>query len=243
MKIACISDIHGNRLALLRVIEDLIQNRTDKLFVLGDLAMGGYDPNFVIEKFFDLKILDPDDIEIIQGNTDRLIFEYSNELFKKMVQINPLMAYALQQDIKEIKKENVEKLKTLKENKIVEIYGVKFMLCHGSPRRQDENILPDTPVNTVEDAVSNCGADVIVCGHTHIPCGFSLESGKTVVNAGSIGRPMSEDKTPCYLMITINPSGEFSFEHKKVKYDNKKVAKIIENRGFKRADEFAKLYI
>ena len=67
MKIACISDIHGNKLALDNVLSDIQKNGADKIFILGDLAMGGYDPNYTIEKLFSL-----DNTEIIQGNTDKL---------------------------------------------------------------------------------------------------------------------------------------------------------------------------
>ena len=72
---------------------------------------------------------------------------------------------------------------------------------------------------------------------------FSLESGKTVVNVGSVGRSMTKDKMPIYLLMTVNSDGSFSFEHKKVKYDNKKVAEIIKNRNFKESLDFSKLYL
>ena len=121
--------------------------------------------------------------------------------------------------------------------------GVKFELCHGSPRKQDENIYPDMSLDFVEEAVKNSKADVILCGHTHIPCGYSLNSGKTLVNVGSVGRSMTDDKMPVYLLISINQEGQFSFEHKKVKYDNKAVSKIIEKRDFKESLEFSKLYV
>lgn len=238
MKIACISDIHGNKLALDSVLENIKLNGADKIFVLGDLAMGGYDPNYTIEKIFSLK-----DVEIIQGNTDKLIVDFNEPLFNDMKVKNPLMAGALNLDVKEITEENKEKLKNLPVNKIVEIENVKIELCHGSPRRQDENIFPDTPIETVEEAVSKTPADIILCGHTHIPCGFSLNSGKTVVNVGSVGRSMTSDKTPYYLLITVNSKGEFSFEHKKVIYDNKKVSEIIKQRKFENSLEFSKLYI
>lgn len=238
MKIACISDIHGNKLALDNVLSDIQKNGADKIFILGDLAMGGYDPNYTIEKLFSL-----DNTEIIQGNTDKLIVDYSSSLYENLHKVNPIMAGALKLDDVEIKDENKEKLKNLPVKKDVEILGVKFELCHGSPRKQDENIYPDMPLDFVEEAVKNSKADVILCGHTHIPCGYSLNSGKTLVNVGSVGRSMTDDKMPVYLLISINQEGQFSFEHKKVKYDNKAVSKIIEKRDFKESLEFSKLYV
>ena len=238
MKIACISDIHGNKLALDNVLEDIKKQGADKIFCLGDLAMGGYDPNYTVEKLFFL-----DNIEIIQGNTDKLIVDFNEELNSFLQKVNPLMGGALELDDKEVTNSNKEKLKNLPVNKTVEINNIKFELCHGSPRKQDENIFPDTPVDVVEEAVKDSAADIILCGHTHIPCGFSLESGKTLINVGSVGRSMTKDKMPVYLLVTINSDGSFSFEHRKVIYDNKKVSEIIKNRNFKTALEFSKLYV
>ena len=238
MKIACISDIHGNKIALDNVLDDIKKEGADKILVLGDLAMGGYDPNYTIEKIFSIE-----NVEIIQGNTDKLIVNYSDEMYNSMYPKNPLMAGALKLDVVEIKNENKELLKNLPENKMVDIEGIKILIAHGSPRKQDENIFPDAPINEVEEMVKNSPCDLIFVGHTHIPCGFSLESGKTVVNVGSVGRSMTKDKMPIYLLMTVNSDGSFSFEHKKVKYDNKKVAEIIKNRNFKESLDFSKLYL
>lgn len=238
MKIACISDIHGNKLALESILKDIEFMGADRIFCLGDLAMGGYDPNYTIEKLFSLE-----NIDIVQGNTDKLIVDFNEELNSFLHKANPLMAGALELDDKEITIENKNLLKNLPISKTVEIDNIKFELCHGSPRAQDENIFPDTSINIVEEACKNSKAEIILCGHTHIPCGFSLESGKTLINVGSVGRSMTKDKMPVYLLITINPDGSFSFEHRRVIYDNKKVSKIIEKRNFKNALEFSKLYI
>lgn len=238
MKIACISDIHGNKLALDNVLKDIEKEGADKIFVLGDLAMGGYDPNYTIEKLFSLN-----NTEIIQGNTDKLIIDYNKNLYEKLFNAYAIMANALKLDVQVITDENKTRLENLPVQKNIEIEGVKFELCHGSPRAQDENIYPDLKPEQVEEMVKNSSAEIILCGHTHIPCGYSLESGKTVINVGSIGRSMTKDKMPVYLLITINQNGSLNFEHKRVLYDNKKVSEIISERGFELDKEFAKLYI
>lgn len=243
MKIAIISDIHGNKIALDNVLSSIEQNGVDKIFVLGDLAMGGYDPNYTIEKLFQLKETMGDNFEIIQGNTDKLIVNFTKEFYDNFYDKNPLMFSALALDDVEIKSENKKLLANLDEQKLVTVNGVKILLTHGSPRKQDENLFPDTPIETVEEATNNTNADVVLCGHTHIPCGFSLNTNKTVVNVGSVGRSMTDDKMPIYLLMTINQNGEYSFEHKKVYYDNKKVAEIIKKRDFKHSEEFSKLYL
>lgn len=234
MKIAVISDIHGNKLALDAVLDDIKKNNTDTILVLGDLAMGGYDPNYTIEKIFSLP-----NAKIIQGNTDKLIVDYNDELYLKMKHANPLMAEALKLDDKEITPENKEKLKNLPVNLSYD----RFLMVHGSPRRQDENLYPDSSIEFLNEVVKDVKEEIVLCGHTHLPCGFSLEVGKTIVNVGSIGRSMTNDRMPVYLQIEINQNGECLMEHKVIKYDNKKVADIIANRGFPLSKDFSKLYL
>lgn len=243
MKIAVISDVHGNKSALDKVLDDIKQKKADKIYCLGDIAMGGYDPNYTIDKLFELKNKMNDDFEIIQGNTDKLIVDYNDTLYEKMLKANPLMAQALNLDVKIIDDDKKRLLSNLNIDKILTVNGVKIHLVHGSPRKQDENIFPDTPSSEVEKMVETSPADVILCGHTHIPCGFSLNSGKTVVNAGSIGRSMTKDKMPVYLLMTIDSNGVYSFEHIKVKYDNKQTAQLIKERNFELSEEFSKLYL
>ncbi len=238
MKIGVISDIHGNAEALNNVLKDIELKGAEKIFCLGDLAMGGYDPNYTIEKIFSLK-----NCEIIQGNTDKLIVDYNNEVYNDLYKKDPLMANALKLDVVEITDSNKQRLKNLPEQKEVDVYGVNFLLCHGSPRKQNENLYPDTDIKIVEEAARNTNADIVLTGHTHMPCGFTLNDGKIIVNAGSVGRSRTKDKMPVYLLITVNKDKTCEFEHRRIIYDNKKVSKIIEERDFEFSKEFSKLYI
>lgn len=243
MKIAIISDIHGNKLAFDNVIKSTKQNGCEKIFCLGDIALGGYDPNYIIEKCRELQLSMGRNFEIIQGNTDKMIANYSEEVFLKVKEKAPSMAYALKDDIRIINKQHFAYLGSLPETKIITLWNVKIQLVHGSVRRQDENMYPYTPVEEIEAMCSRSSADVIFAGHTHIPCGFTLRNGQNVVNAGSVGRSMTPDRTPVYAIMDIDDNGHYSIEHKFVEYDNKKVSKLIASRGFEQADELAKMYL
>ncbi len=96
MKIAIISDIHGNKLALDTVLENIKENNCDKIFCLGDIAMAGYDPNYTIEKCIELQSTMGRNFEIIQGNTDKFIANYSTDLHAKIAEKSEPMANALQ---------------------------------------------------------------------------------------------------------------------------------------------------
>lgn len=238
MKIAVISDIHANTSALEAALDKIKSLKTDKIFCLGDILMAGYDPNGTAKIITKL-----DNLEIIQGNTDKMVACFSEELLEKAKKKSPCMGYALEDDLKIINEKYKDFVRNLPESKYIEINGLKIQLVHGSPRQQDENIYPNLALEDVEKMVESSSADLILCGHTHIPCGYSLESGKTVVNVGSIGRSMTEDKMPYWAMLDIDDNGTFQIEHTSVKYDNKKVSEYIKNRGFKCALDLAKMYI
>ena len=240
MKIGIISDIHGNSLALDAVLKDFEIRGVEKVFCLGDLAMAGYDPNYTIETIKNLP-----NLEIIQGNTDKMIVEFDPEIINRVKDIphGACMAHALIDDVKIIKKENIEYLASLPETKELELDDIKICLCHGTPRRQNENMFPDTPVNTVEEMVAGTNANLIFNGHTHLPCGFQLNSNKTVVNVGSVGRPMQEDKRPVYVLLETFGEGKFQLTHHFVQYDNKKAYDKIIERKFPECEELANMLI
>ncbi len=234
MKAAIISDIHGNFQALEAVLADIKQSNCDKMFCLGDLALAGPEPVRVVE------FIQKQDWTIIQGNTDELIAHYSPALFKVVQEKFPLMANALTADVQLLNNEQKEFLKKLPTQLELEIEGVKVLLVHGSPRKNNENIFPDMPLAEIEEMLVGVSADVVFCGHTHVPCGY--QASKTVVNVGSIGRPMTSDAMPCYVIANFN-DGSFELEHKFVDYDRQTAAKILSERDFDGAKEIAELLI
>ena len=243
MKIAVISDIHANKDAYDKVFEDITQFNPDKIFCLGDLILAGYNPNYICEKIFELKDKYDENFTIIQGNTDKMIANCNEELLQNAKNAFPCMGYSLEQDVKITNKKYIDFVRTLPEKKQVIVNGIKIDLVHGSPRNQSENIYPELMNDTVEQMVADSNADLILCGHTHLPCGYTLNSGKTVINVGSVGRSMTNDKNAVYLQLTIDSNGKFYSEHRIIKYDNEKVSKHILARNFKHCEELASMYI
>jgi len=90
--------------------------------------------------------------------------------------------------------------------------------------------------------VREIDAQVILCGHTHIPCGFQTSSKKTVVNVGSVGRPFTQEPKSCYLKITIN-NGKCVFEHKFVEYNIDRAVMKLRGRNFAGANKLANTLI
>ncbi len=240
MKIGIISDIHGNMDALKKVLDALKDEGCNKIFCLGDLAMAGPEPNRTVD--FVKELFDTSDFTLIQGNTDFMLSHYSEEIYNKLFSLNIVMANAYRADKEELSEDNIKFLSSLPETKEIEISGVKILLVHGSPRKQDENIFPDLPLEQVEEMISDTNADLIFCGHTHLPCGYQTKTGKTVVNVGSVGRPFSLYPEACCAILDIKDSS-FEIKHKLIKYDFMSASKKLESRKFKGSDKLAKMLI
>lgn len=236
MKIAVISDIHGNMEAIDAVMADIEKKGCEKLFVLGDYAMAGPEPKAAVDYFMQKE--NDSNVVMIQGNTDAMITNYSFDLYDSLKEKAPVMAEALKDDAKQLGVQEKLFLTNLPIQKEVNIDGVSFLLVHGSPRKNNEDILPTTPMEEVEKMLENVDAQVVLCGHTHIPCGFQTENRKTVINVGSVGRPFTPEPKSCYLTIVVN-EGKCVFEHHFVEYDKQQASEKLKKRNFWGADRVA----
>ena len=237
MKVAVISDLHGNMQALEKVCEDIENNKCEMVFCLGDLAMAGPQPRATVDF-----VKRQNNWTVIQGNTDKLISGISQEELSHMKQKFPVMANALVEEILFMEDERKDFLRNLPPEKKLEIEGVKIHLVHGSPRKNNENIFPDMPVSEIEEIISPSDADIIFCGHTHIPCGYQTNKKQTVVNAGSVGRPMTPNARACYVIANFE-NGGFSIEHRLLDYDRELAAEIILQRDFEGKEKIARMLL
>ena len=228
-------------MALESVLEDIQSKGCDKILFLGDYVLAGPEPVYTLN--FCMSLYEHDNVEMIQGNTDEMIANYSQEVFDNVSKGAPIMANALKEDVSLLTETQINFLKNLPKQKSLIIDGVKILMVHGSPRRNNEDIMPDTPLSSVEEMVKDTQESLILCGHTHIPCGFQTNSGKTVVNDGSVGRPFTETPNSCYAIITTLGNGKFEVEHNFVEYDNIEASKVLASRNFEGANKLAGMLI
>ena len=240
IKIAVISDIHGNMQALEKVLADIKAEKCDKILCLGDIAMAGPEPVKATQLI--KKMIEEGKITVIQGNTDEFIANFDKPLEDKVKTAFPVMGNALENDVKIMPAELIEFLKNLPKTAEITIEKKKILLVHGSPRKNDENITPDLPLEEVEKMIESTDADLIFCGHTHVPCGYQTMTKQTVVNVGSVGRPFTPRPQACYVVAEFF-DGNFNVMHKFVSYDNEKAAKILAEREFVGADKLAQILI
>lgn len=237
MKVAVLSDIHGNFQALESVMEDVKANNCEQVFCLGDLAMAGPQPRMVIDY-----VRKQNNWTVIQGNTDKMISDFSPEILQNVKNNFPVMANALADDVIFIEEDKKDYLRNLPAQKELTLEGVKVLLVHGSPRRNNEDILPDMPLKVIEEMLEGTDADLIFCGHTHIPAGYQTNKKQTVVNVGSAGRPMTDEPKACYVIADFQDGG-FSIEHRFIDYDRQTAADIMSARNFDGADKLAQMIL
>lgn len=224
MKWALFSDIHANIRALDRVLEAIDRENPDKVICLGDLVGYGANPNEVIDRLRERKI------PTIMGNYDDGV-GYDRE--------DCGCAYTTKED-RELGDRSLAWSKTavIPENKNYlrrllpeireKVKGWEILLVHGSPRKINEYLFVDRPEERVAPMLKKTGADIVICGHTHLPYHKNIE-GIHLINTGSVGKPKSGSPEADFVIINFAEELEVSF--RKVKYDWEAAADDIIKAG------------
>jgi predicted phosphodiesterase len=176
MRIAAVSDIHGNLLALDAVLEDIRIQGADVIVNLGDLVSGPLQPRETAARLIALHA------PTIRGNHERYV------LRADPARMGPSDRYAF------------ETLLDEQRDWIASLPATAWLqdsvlLVHGTPRSDEEYFLETVTEHgcraaTTSEILERTGdiqASLILCGHTHVPRAVLLEDGRTIVNPGSVG--------------------------------------------------------
>ncbi|MED3801025.1 metallophosphoesterase family protein [Lysinibacillus xylanilyticus] len=231
MKIAVISDIHGNKDALKAVLEDIKYRSIDKIYNLGDTLYG---PLFPLETY---EMIKSTDIKSVSGNCDRILLQSSSE--------NPTVQYVI--DVLS------EEHKSWLMNLPFSIQTDDFYFCHASPENDELYMLNEITPNGVTlkqteeimNLVKDIPQHIIFCGHSHLPTIVYLPNNKIIINPGSVGLPAYEEAEPFYYKIESGSpfanytvvekrNGEWIIEQLSISYDTTEV--IIQSEGQNRSD-------
>lgn len=192
MRIAAISDIHGNRLALEAVLEDIATRQVDVTVNLGDILSGPLDPVGTAEMLMKL------DLPTVRGNHERQVLYDPQEKLGKTDAFTRGALTARERDW-------IASLpSTLK-------LSDEVFLCHGTPgsdlvyfmEKIDGDRTRCADLATVDARAGDCRASLILCGHTHVPRSLRLSDGRLVVNPGSVGLQAYGDLEPSVHWVEV----------------------------------------
>ncbi|MBU9342787.1 metallophosphoesterase family protein [Burkholderia multivorans] len=185
MKIAALSDIHGNLAALDAVLADIRRRGADVIVNLGDIVSGALHPAETADRLIAL------DLPTIKGNHERQLLSGDRESLR--------LSDRWARD-------------TLRDAHLAWIAALPprlmldddVLMVHGTPASDLayflETVTPDgcraaTP-DEIAQRAGNETASLILCGHTHVPRAATLEDGRLIVNPGSVGLQAYADDHP-----------------------------------------------
>lgn len=223
-RITIFGDIHGNLPALEAVLADIDAHEPSPLYCLGDLVGYGTFPNEVTQIIRERKI------PTIMGNYDQGVGNSSDDCGCAYTskEAEALGKRSIAWTNQHTSEDNKLFLRQLPANIPLRLGGLRVLLVHGSPRKINEYLFADRPDATLERLLDLADADVLVCGHTHIPYHRILPSGRHVVNAGSVGKPKDGNSQACYVVLEANNS-ELQVIFRRIQYDIESAARAIED--------------
>lgn len=232
MRLAVLSDLHGNLIALDAVLADLqTQGPIDAYWVLGDLAAIGYDPVTPLERVVGLP-----NVRCVRGNTDRYVVTGDLPLREEQVRADPALLTQYMESARAFGWTRgyltasgwFDWLANLPlEQRLRLPDGTRLLAVHASPGRDDEpGIRAEHSDAEVEALLAGCEADLVLVGHTHRALDRQV-SGVRVVNPGSISNPLPAGGPARYALVEADQEG-YTIQQREVAYDHDAVIHAIE---------------
>ncbi len=218
MRIAIVSDIHGNAHALGRCLDDLRERGgADVIVAAGDLCLDGPKPEKVLAR------LDAVGAQCLRGNTDRLIG------LGDLAQMDEEDARAVSWARDRIGPERTRGLAGLPLTLTFGNGEDGLLVCHANPRSDDEHVWPDAHDDTLERLFEGVTQRTVAFGHLHLPY-VRVWRGRTLVNVASAGLPKDGDPRAHYALLTWR-SGGWEVQSRRVPFDVEKVARQLRKSG------------
>lgn len=240
MRIAVISDMHGNDLAFETVETDIQGQRVDQIVCLGDAIQGGPQPAGVVQRLRRLGC------PVVMGNADAWLLTGTEtgdegipeERLKKMGEIRLWSLSKLTDDDRTFISEFQPAITIPLED------NLNLLCFHGSPASFDDVILPDAPKEVFEKFLGAHADQILTGGHTHAQQ-IRRNGDLFFFNPGSVGFAYSHyqpdgqfqaDPWAEYAILNIE-NGQTSLEFRRVPFDVQELIRIYRESGRPFADE------
>jgi putative phosphoesterase len=228
MKLAFISDIHGNAVALEAVLEDVSKKQVDKVYVLGDICYRGPEPKRSLDLIRSLHT------EVIKGNADEWVVRgvRQGEVPDKILQ---LMNTERDWIVSQLDQADIEYLDSLPTEINSTVEGISFHAFHATPNSLFDIIPPNADDETLQSKMmSTVEANLYVYAHIHKPYIRYLD-GKVIMNIGSVGLPFDGMNKASYGIVEIQEVG-FRTSIERVSFDIEKVIQQYQEKDYPNAD-------
>src|SRR5215470_1942799 len=183
MRVALISDLHANAVALGAVLDDIERAGVDQIVCLGDVATLGPRPDVVLHTLRELGC------PCIQGNHDAFLLDA--ELIHTYTEA-PVVVEAVDWCRARLSPAELAFVATFQPSlRLTLDADTTLFLFHGSPRSHMEDLLATTPADELDGMLDGQRATVLAGGHTHIQM-LRQHRGMLLVNPGSVGLPFKE---------------------------------------------------
>jgi putative phosphoesterase len=230
LRIAIVSDIHGNLTAFEAVLADLRETSPDVVFHGGDLSHGGAHPVEIMDRIRDLGWPG------VLGNTDEMLFrpEALTEFGSRMPQLKSL--WDVIEEMATVEREwlGEERLEWLRGLPFQQVHE-SIALVHASPESCWRSPMPEATDADLEKAYSPLGLPIAVYAHIHRSFVRTLPA-MTVVNTGSVSLSHDGDQRASYLLLDGSTP-----EIRRVAYDVDRELKALSDCGLPHADWIARI--
>ena len=240
MRIAVVSDVHGNLVAFDAVLRDLQHEAVDRIVALGDMIQSGPQPADVVQRLREL------DCQVVMGNSDAWLLtgaETGNEKIsdERLRKLNIVREWSLAR-LHKIDRDFIESFALTIQLDLQ--HGHKFLGFHGSPTDFDQLIFPHTPEAEFQNLLLPYADHILAGGHTHLPHVRRI-SNSFFFNPGSVGVAYNHgqdesafhlDPWAEYAILTVGET-HIGLEFRRVPFDVDELVRVYRDSGRPFAEE------
>lgn len=223
MRLAAISDIHGNAVAFQAVVDDLRRQSPDVVVCLGDIVMRGPQPKECVDM---LRSLNP--LVTVRGNFDDRFTRWPSPDWTPATYKDELLLRDFEFTCATLPETDQAWLGNLPLGFSMSMDGLDIELYHAAPGSLVQYTWPWAPLEDLSKMRVNSSTKLVLFGHMHQPFVRSAQ-GFTIVNAGSTGLSFDGDNRASYAIIDVTKT-DLAIQVRRVSYDVEAAIQVARGR-------------